>query len=1504
MMYDSKSLTHKSSNGFDNGVKDLFCQTTAKNNVNYDSNVYNNNNNICGNPISTIKGEIHNVLSVIQSDDILRGSSSNSSGTATIHTLVNQFRELNDFLNSVVSATTTIGNSSSTNNSSIILESLDVTTYITPFATAITSPECNASVTGAALSSLVKFVLYGFVSTTQHPRAIEGLTLMAKCVRYCSFQETSPEEYKIKIKKQMPPINRTGGRWIATNYYDKNANVISTGTTERGQPLSKAFYFNNSSRTTNTTKRNNDVWSDDATDEQVVLKLISLSTLIVRCPVSIHLHPTDIVGLFDTCFFIAQQPTASALLRGAAGDSMAHIVLVVFGRAAAACDENISCPTSDDIHDPNNNNNGRNVETITTVVPTSSANDGMVELESEEELVQWPSMDSDAEDDPPNGVDAPPLIDTGSSDVHYNEQNEETAGSNHSTTEGKSIMSTADTITCRTEKNTSAGTGDLNNSSCSPAIVTILHSLSLLVDPNASNCVQLALTLINIALETMSTRLNAYQEIIPILQNTLSKHLLQLGTTKNAQIFSLTLRVIFNLFNSLKNHLKVQLEVFLTSVHLRVLSSRSEDERMKELALTSLVEFCNEPALMMDLYYNYDCDVHCSNLFEIVCSTIAAQVTASSDPTIPLSTSNQKVSSSTTTNVAECAHKNNTGTSALHRLAFEGILAVVDGIAKRCSVGNRYCSRQQQLTSPLESNTSNVFFSTDVNKDSELLINDGSYHSLSSNCKISMQSPIDPYVLQRRKQKKRNLALVAAQFNKNPFTDWIQYALSLNIFDDDNSSPVSARSVAKFLYDTPNLDKTQIGLYLSKGPKEKYPFNAEVLREFTSLFDFTQKSHAANDSKKSVPDDTLVEEGLFTSIVTSNSEISLIFSDAIRSFLQKFRLPGEAQCIDRLMEAFATRFYECAAYSWSVFKSSDAIFILSFSTIMLNTDLHNPCMDDAKRMTEDQFIRNNRGINDGENLPEDFLRDLYYRIKSDEIRLQRDLNDVRSVEFNMNNPEGTQQQWEGMLSNASQTPFFTASSFLESAFSQNVPPAGLHEHDMFSCIALSALACIRTIFNSGSIDDAVVVRALQGFLQMASISIYFDMEELFNEIIQCMLNKGEEYIDQVLHGTFDMDFFSINDAEENRNSKEILAIECKPQEYALSSASNQHRLPNSLRLVSIVSPRKMHEFMYRDQSIAGSSSHRGLLGLQSAFGLLRQYSSSVSLVTWRSVISCLCKLRDINAIPPQLGELDDFGDSRGIPFPASLFCKLSRKRSYKIIRSMHLSGNETYQPIEAGGLWGGFLTVIAPLPNSNKSQVSTLIDDDSSLFDDEFEEFITISPSLMEAILSVTQAALFDQFMIRFKDWKSCKNVITALLDFSDPTLRRKETKASDPLFESHAVFALELAARGLVANRNRALELYPLFQEKLDCIFDQANFEQKTSHQYPYLLERSLVTILRACIHLFDIPAVSFVSFISSTHDESFLLSTVYPISFPLSVARPVSRFPETVKPASRFIC
>ncbi|KHN74831.1 Brefeldin A-inhibited guanine nucleotide-exchange protein 1 [Toxocara canis] len=58
------------------------------------------------------------------------------------------------------------------------------------------------------------------------------------------------------------------------------------------------------------------------------------------------------------------------------------------------------------------------------------------------------------------------------------------------------------------------------------------------------------------------------------------------------------------------------------------------------------------------------------------------------------------------------------------------------------------------------------------------------------------------------------------------------------------------------------------------------------------------------------------------------------FVAALRQFLDGFRLPGEAQKIDRLMEKFASRL--------GLFTSADTAYVLAYSIIMLTTDLHSP----------------------------------------------------------------------------------------------------------------------------------------------------------------------------------------------------------------------------------------------------------------------------------------------------------------------------------------------------------------------------------------------------------------------------------------------------------------------------------------------------------------------------------------------------------------------------------
>ena len=113
------------------------------------------------------------------------------------------------------------------------------------------------------------------------------------------------------------------------------------------------------------------------------------------------------------------------------------------------------------------------------------------------------------------------------------------------------------------------------------------------------------------------------------------------------------------------------------------------------------------------------------------------------------------------------------------------------------------------------------------------------------------------------------------------------------------------------------------------------------------------------------------------------------FTDALRTYLQSFRLPGEAQKIDRFMLKFAERFMQGNPEG---FANADTAYILAFSVIMLNTDAHNKNFK-QKRMTKAEFVKNNRGINDGQDLPEEFLGEVYDEITTNEIKMKDEIPD-------------------------------------------------------------------------------------------------------------------------------------------------------------------------------------------------------------------------------------------------------------------------------------------------------------------------------------------------------------------------------------------------------------------------------------------------------------------------------------------------------------------------------
>lgn len=61
---------------------------------------------------------------------------------------------------------------------------------------------------------------------------------------------------------------------------------------------------------------------------------------------------------------------------------------------------------------------------------------------------------------------------------------------------------------------------------------------------------------------------------------------------------------------------------------------------------------------------------------------------------------------------------------------------------------------------------------------------------------------------------------------------------------------------------------------------------------------------------------------------------------------------------------------------------------------MLNTDAHNPAIKASRKMTKEQFVRNNRGLDEGQDLAQEFLETLHDRIVANEIKMQPFRNDA------------------------------------------------------------------------------------------------------------------------------------------------------------------------------------------------------------------------------------------------------------------------------------------------------------------------------------------------------------------------------------------------------------------------------------------------------------------------------------------------------------------------------
>ncbi|KAH8698205.1 hypothetical protein GQ44DRAFT_665693 [Phaeosphaeriaceae sp. PMI808] len=423
------------------------------------------------------------------------------------------------------------------------------------------------------------------------------------------------------------------------------------------------------------------------------------------------------------------------------------------------------------------------------------------------------------------------------------------------------------------------------------------------------------------------------------------------GASSVKQVFEVACEIFWQMLKYLRVSLKKEVEVFLKEIYLTTLDKRSAPAFQKQYVLTIFGRLAADPRALVEVYLNYDCDrTALDNMFQRVVEHLSkvssTQVSITSVQQQAYQEQREKqarqmdwqtrgtLPPSLTTVSMNMSHEVEHAYPQEYAMKQESLEALVEILRSLVNWAQQSLPESAATNNrDLRPSFDDLRVSTDTRNFSEspnVGIDSGTVTPLAED---------DYSSLEKAKQKKIALTNALRQFNYKP-----KRGLKTLIAEGFIASK-APEDVARFLLDNEQLDKTALGEFLGEGDPE----NIAIMHAFVDLMDFTKTR----------------------------------FTDALRRFLQSFRLPGEAQKIDRFMLKFAERYI---TGNPNAYANADTAYVLSYSVIMLNVDQHSKKMK-GPRMTPEDFIKNNRGINDNADLPEDYLRGIYEEIAQNEIVL-------------------------------------------------------------------------------------------------------------------------------------------------------------------------------------------------------------------------------------------------------------------------------------------------------------------------------------------------------------------------------------------------------------------------------------------------------------------------------------------------------------------------------------
>ncbi|XP_023706010.1 Golgi-specific brefeldin A-resistance guanine nucleotide exchange factor 1 isoform X5 [Cryptotermes secundus] len=365
-----------------------------------------------------------------------------------------------------------------------------------------------------------------------------------------------------------------------------------------------------------------------------------------------------------------------------------------------------------------------------------------------------------------------------------------------------------------------------------------------------------------------------------------------------------------------------------------------------------------------------------------------------------------------------------------HLLSLDALLTIIDSIEGHCH--SRILNEHQEDRQVTDGTSVKASSSEAVSDAGVAMVLPVSGHiSHSRRQRISENIPTHEQLM-AIKHKKKLLATGTEHFNLKA-KKGVAFLQEHHLL----SSPLDPQEVVHFLRENPRLDKKMIGEYISNRS------NLQVLDSFVKSFDFT---------------DTRIDE-------------------ALRLYLETFRLPGESPLISLIMEHFAEHWHK---QNGEPFADADAAFTLAYAVIMLNVDQHNYNVKRQNNpMTVDEFKRNLKKVNGGQDFDEELLDEIYNGIKTDEIVMPAEQTGLVKENY----------LWKVLLRRgASKDGVFIHA------------PNGLFDHDLFSLIWGPTVAALSFVFDKSN-DATIYQKAISGFRKCAMISAHYGMSSDFDNLV-------------------------------------------------------------------------------------------------------------------------------------------------------------------------------------------------------------------------------------------------------------------------------------------------------------------------------------------------------------------------------------------------------------------